>query len=903
MPENQSRFVWIGQQAFALAVAATVAVSAVGVTELEIVAPAQQGPQPTAPESTLVAAAPVEPAVREVPLSGGTSTGHSEVRSQSRTGGAAAQEIRVVSEPEPVEGFGTVGVTWKDGQRLDEEDVQVSVRTRQDGAWSQWQEMHFDADHAPDPGSPDAEGERAVREGTDAVVVGDVDDVQVRAVAADGRAPKGLSLSIVDPGEEAEVDRVVSEPAAQQVAQPASQAATVASDTTQSARLAAAVPRPQIFTRKDWGADERLRDGAPQYGEIHAGFVHHTVNANTYDRDDVPGILRGIYAYHTQSRGWSDVGYNFLVDRFGRIWEGRAGGIDRPVVGAHTLGYNSDSFAMSAIGNFETVRPSEAVVDAYAALMAWKLSLHGVAADDTRQFVTSRYFQAINGHRDAGSTACPGRYLYERLADIRSRAAKIQQGKGGTAPAPVPALKQRQRTANLSGSAWPDLAVRDASSKHLLFVRTAGQVGFGKGVRGAADWSGTDLLVAPGDLDGDGIGDLLARDRSTGRTSLHLGTGKGTVGKAVRGYGRFAGVDQLTGAGDFDGDGHADLVGRVADSGELLLYRGRGDGAVRTPLRLAADWSAYGTTVGVDDLDGDGRPDLVARSRGSLFLVPGRGTALGAPRQLAGRWGRFDVLAGRGDATGDGVPDLLARSSATGETYLYPGDGTGAFAPRVGKFTQYSRATWMAIGGQLAESKHPDLVGLSPAGRLRISPHTGHQNLGAVIDTKVDVSDRDLVLNVGDWNGDGRADVMTREKGNGHLWFHANRGRNRLAPPVLVGRNWADITEITAVGDMDGDGNADVMGRSARGVRVFLGDGKDGFERNIPGGEPFTKQLTGTAGYDWVLGVMDVDGDGRGDVIARQASNGRLWLVPGVKGGYGDRRLIAAGFDAYDLGG
>jgi hypothetical protein len=102
---------------------------------------------------------------------------------------------------------------------------------------------------------------------------------------------------------------------------------------------------------------------------------------------------------------------------------------------------------------------------------------------------------------------------------------------------------------------------------------------------------------------------------------------------------------------------------------------------------------------------------------------------------------------------------------------------------------------------------------------------------------------------------------------------------------------------------MDGDGNPDVMGRTGKGVRVFLGDGKDGFLRNVPGGEPLAKQLTGAGGYDWVLGVMDVDGDGRGDVIARQASNGRLWLVPGVKGGYGDRRLIAPGFDAYDLGG
>ena len=111
---------------------------------------------------------------------------------------------------------------------------------------------------------------------------------------------------------------------------------------------------PTIYSRADWGADERLRDCCVEYGEVHAGFVHHTVNANGYSRAEVPAILRGIYAYHTQSRGWRDIGYNFLIDRFGRIWEGRYGGITLPVVGAHTLNYNENSFAASAIGNYQS---------------------------------------------------------------------------------------------------------------------------------------------------------------------------------------------------------------------------------------------------------------------------------------------------------------------------------------------------------------------------------------------------------------------------------------------------------------------------------------------------------------------------------------------------------------------
>ena len=195
------------------------------------------------------------------------------------------------------------------------------------------------------------------------------------------------------------------------------------------------------------------------YYEVHAGFVHHTVNANDYTRAQVPSIIRGIYAYHTRSQGWSDIGYNFLVDKFGRVWEGRYGGVNRPVVGAHTLGYNDNAFAASAIGNFETARPSRAMIRAYGRLFAWKLSLHGVNAADGRQYVTSDYFKAINGHRDAGATACPGINLYNRIPRIRELATAAQQGWGG-----------RELESSLVSSARPDLVLRRAVDGKV-FVR------------------------------------------------------------------------------------------------------------------------------------------------------------------------------------------------------------------------------------------------------------------------------------------------------------------------------------------------------------------------------------------------------------------------------------------------
>src|SRR6478736_4404294 len=235
-----------------------------------------------------------------------------------------------------------------------------------------------------------------------------------------------------------------------------------------------------------------MRDpGSLHYGVVHAGFVHHTVNANDYTRAEVPGIIRSIYAYHTHARGWSDIGYNYVVDRFGRIWEGRYGGIDRPVVGAHTLNYNDYAFAMSAIGNYDVKEPTSAMVEAYGALFAWKLSLHGVNASSTSQLVGSRSFAAINGHRDAAATACPGRYLYARLGDIRRLAADAQRGWAG-----------RELESDIASTPHPDLVARRASDGQAFVVPTGGLTALANPVASATGLVSTDRTVVSPDLNG-----------------------------------------------------------------------------------------------------------------------------------------------------------------------------------------------------------------------------------------------------------------------------------------------------------------------------------------------------------------------------------------------------------------
>ena len=243
-------------------------------------------------------------------------------------------------------------------------------------------------------------------------------------------------------------------------------------------------PKPEIYSRAQWGANENLRDkGSLRYFEVHAGFVHHTVNANDYTRAEVPGILRSIYAYHTQSRGWSDVGYNFLVDRFGRIWEGRAGGVDRPVVGAHTLGYNDYAFAMSAIGNFETVQPKPAMLQAYGALMAWKLSLHGVDA----VLHASRSSGPTPSRRSTG-TATPAPPPAPAATSTPSSPTS-----GSSPPSAQQDWDGRELESDLAGSPHPDLIVRRASDGQAFILPTGGLTGFKPAQRTTGLWAGADV--------------------------------------------------------------------------------------------------------------------------------------------------------------------------------------------------------------------------------------------------------------------------------------------------------------------------------------------------------------------------------------------------------------------------
>lgn len=200
-----------------------------------------------------------------------------------------------------------------------------------------------------------------------------------------------------------------------------------------------AAPRPAIVPRSVWLGDAARAQPAPRYDDkVIAVFVHHTDTPNGYDCGDVPAILRGVYQGQTGARDWDDIGYNFVVDRCGTVYEGRAGGIDRPVTGAHTQGFNHRTTGIAALGTYTAGVPvPRELTDAIAAVAAWKLGETGTDPHAEVALVSSnglsRYaagatatLPAVAGHDDGYATSCPGAALAARLGDIRDTAARLQ---------------------------------------------------------------------------------------------------------------------------------------------------------------------------------------------------------------------------------------------------------------------------------------------------------------------------------------------------------------------------------------------------------------------------------------------------------------------------------------------
>jgi flagellar hook assembly protein FlgD len=538
---------------------------------------------------------------------------------------AAARDEAIAVDPvtiDPGLRFNLVGVICRPPAESGE--VLMQVRTSLDGrTWSEWYSASLEVATEGSSSQPQAY--------IDPLWTGAARYVQVAARRAGrpGATPLALrdvKVVALNSTEDADRGAVVLGVVRRTAAAVAGLALAPAAD--------AMTTKPAIVTRAGWGADESYRSGSPSFAPVKMVFVHHTDSGNAYSRAEAPAIVRAVYAYHTRSLHWSDVGYNFLIDRYGTVYEGRYGGVTNGAIGAQVLGFNTGSCGVSVIGTFTKATPPAAAVNALEHLLAWKLDVHHVDAEGRatlvcgygQKFATGQTvtFPAIAGHRDANFTDCPGGKLYSRLPAIRKAVAALGQPK-------IYGVDVADAYFSPDGDGVRDKAevaftVSEAAAWSVEIRKPGGDVVrrlSGHGSSAAASWNGKD---------DDG------RDLPDGTYAM-VASAKGASGEA-----RPASVDvhldttppRLESAavvpGSFspNGDGHGDSASVRFDPGESgsarVLLLGDGDKV----LRRLADWHAV--SAAAQSLTWDGRisegAKLVAAPEGRITVeIPVRDLA------------------------------------------------------------------------------------------------------------------------------------------------------------------------------------------------------------------------------------------------------------------------------------
>ncbi|MET7417622.1 FG-GAP-like repeat-containing protein [Dactylosporangium sp. NPDC005555] len=478
--------------------------------------------------------------------------------------------------------FSAVGVTWRETGKLGA--VTVAVRHHVPGGdWSTWRTVdagEADRDIAPGSGRP------AQRGGAELVWTGKADGVQLELTTTGGPTPHDIAADLIDPTD-APGDITPSLP-----------------PLTESQPVGLRPFMPTIQRRAAWGANEQQMDWKPQYATyVKAVALHHTATGNDYSPEEVPKILRSIYQYQTVSRGWGDIGYNVLADRFGRLWEGRSGGLSRPVVGAQAGGFNTGTAGIAMIGDYRYANVPQVVQEAAAQYTAWKLSLH--QAIDPRGTVsltgggsTSRYpagttvtVPRVFPHQQTNPTECPGAKGVAALPWIRDRAGALLGDlvKPEVVRTLLAAYRPSDGTVRLQGVAEP------------IFT------------------SGPNEIPVPADYNGDGKADVATWSPTTGNWSMLLtGEGRKTVQWGLPG--------DVPAPADFDGDGTAELAVFRPATGVWYI---KGIGEIQ--LGLPGDVPVPA------DYTGDGRAEAAIwrPSTGLWAIYALREFKVGAPGQVA----------------------------------------------------------------------------------------------------------------------------------------------------------------------------------------------------------------------------------------------------------------------------
>jgi len=343
------------------------------------------------------------------------------------TGLGGGETIREIHQDTP---FSMVALTAQDFT-----GTTARVRAKKaDGTWGPWYEVEPMTGVGPDTPA-------AGPTGTEPVFVGRTTTVQI-AITRPADAPSTPDRPAAPPRDDY-VPANVEQPVGQNLNAVLISPPEAPVDTlpVPSAVNAPGVP-PTIISRAQWGADEAIRCNPEYDAGIRAGIVHHTAGSNEYAPEDSAGIVRSIFEYHTRTLGWCDIAYNALVDRYGQVFEGRAGGMDKPVEGAHTGGFNRSTWGVAMMGSFDIEPPTPIQLRNTGRLLGWRLGLDRIdprgrvvlasAGGSFSKFPAGATptLPAIFTHRDVGPTECPGNAAYALMDHIRDIAARFNQPPG-----------------------------------------------------------------------------------------------------------------------------------------------------------------------------------------------------------------------------------------------------------------------------------------------------------------------------------------------------------------------------------------------------------------------------------------------------------------------------------------
>ncbi|OSC26464.1 cold-shock protein [Mycobacterium vulneris] len=404
----------------------------------------------TAMAATVVLVSWVADTTRDRGAAGAPPSRGTQLVEQPLVGLGAGVTVREISQATP---FSLVALTG------DLAGTSARVRAkRPDGSWGPWYQTEYET-AAPDPASraggdesagPDHSG--AAMEGprgTDPVFVGTTTTVQIAvtrpldAAVTLGAPPAGGGPPPAPASEKPDLGYKPAsreQPFGQNISAVLISPPQAPAETHWTPPAGVLMPgqAPPIISRAQWGADESLRCGSPQYDNgIRAAVVHHTAGSNDYSPLESAGIVKAIYTYHSKTLGWCDIAYNALVDKYGQVFEGSAGGLTKAVEAFHTGGFNRNTWGVAMIGNFDDVPPTPIQLRTMGRLLGWRLGLDGVDPKGTVQLESagSHYttfpagsiatLPTIFTHRDVGNTDCPGNAAYALMDEMRDIASHV----------------------------------------------------------------------------------------------------------------------------------------------------------------------------------------------------------------------------------------------------------------------------------------------------------------------------------------------------------------------------------------------------------------------------------------------------------------------------------------------